>query len=37
MTLEVLIGGKIFILVWFPRLSFKSHIQQTAPFSRCFW
>jgi hypothetical protein len=27
MSLEALIGGKIFILVRLPRLSFKSHIQ----------
>jgi hypothetical protein len=37
MSLEALVGGKIFILIWFPRLSFRSHIQQTVLFFRCFW
>jgi hypothetical protein len=32
MSLEALVGGKIFILIWFSRLNFKSHIQQTIPF-----
>jgi hypothetical protein len=33
MSLEALVGGKIFILLWFPRSSFRS--QQTVPFFRC--
>jgi hypothetical protein len=36
MSLEVLVGGKIFILILFPCLIFRSHIQQTVPFFRCF-
>jgi hypothetical protein len=37
MNLDALIEGKTSILVWFLRLSFKSHIQQIAPLFRCFW
>jgi hypothetical protein len=36
MSLEALVRGKIFILIWFPHLSFRSHIQQTVPFFRRF-
>jgi hypothetical protein len=32
MSLEALVGGKIFIHIWFSRLNFRSHIQQTVPF-----
>jgi hypothetical protein len=32
MSLEAMVGGKIFILIRFSCLSLRSHIQQTVPF-----